>query len=29
MWNAIGNVGSSLTSGMGNIAQGVELDNMP
>ena len=26
MWNAIGNVSSSLTSGFGNIVQGIEID---
>ena len=26
MWNAIGNVSSSLTSGLGNIIQGIEID---
>jgi len=26
MWNAIGNTASSLTSGLGNITQGIELD---
>ena len=26
MWNAVGNTASSLTSGLGNIMQGIELD---
>ena len=26
MWNSIGNVASSLTSGFGNIVQGIEID---
>jgi len=28
MWNAVGNTASSLTSGLGNITQGVELDKL-
>ena len=28
MWNAIGNVGSSISSGVGNIGKGIELDKL-